>query len=105
MDPPSLPWLRDADYTSKWALAITAMAVVTTISYLGRAAPAIPTISGTIPRLSVTLLYMTDMKTFLSKAKCCLSIPTTRRHASNQTPTLPGRPSRSSTSCSSTSAR
>jgi hypothetical protein len=50
-------------------LTIATLLIAAVASYLVRPAPAIPTISGTIPRLSVTLMYMTDMRTFLTKAK------------------------------------
>ncbi|KAK0724413.1 cytochrome P450 [Lasiosphaeris hirsuta] len=39
---------------------------------LTRPKPTIPTLTGLIPRLSVTILYMTDMRTFLSRARAAL---------------------------------
>jgi len=66
-----LPWLADAGYTI-WCLAIAAILAMgfAGYGYLRRSSsPTIPSISGRIPRLSVTLMYMTDMRTFLSKAK------------------------------------
>ena len=69
MAPSLLPWLRDDGYTV-WPLAVGALLLAATGSYLLRSNVSnIPVISGTIPRLSVTLMYMTDMRAFLSKAK------------------------------------
>ena len=64
-----LPWLGDDGYTA-WPFAVGAILLAATGSYLLRSdVSSIPVISGTIPRLSVTLMYMTDMTAFLSKAK------------------------------------
>jgi len=61
------------DFNSQLALPLAIVAIsmiATTWSYLSRRnKPSIPYLSGTIPRLSITLMYMTDMKAFLAKAR------------------------------------
>lgn len=64
-----LPWLRDGGYT-EWSLALGVLVAAAVFYSLMRPTSAVPSIAGTIPRLSVTLMYMTDMRKFLSKAKC-----------------------------------
>ncbi|KAK4442863.1 putative cytochrome P450 E-class, group IV [Podospora aff. communis PSN243] len=71
MAQPLLPWLWDGSYPS-WTLALGVTILTTTLYSLTRPAPPIPTLSGPIPRLSITLLYMTDMRTFLSRAAAAL---------------------------------
>ncbi|KAK0648463.1 cytochrome P450 [Cercophora newfieldiana] len=67
-----LPWLWDGGYTA-WPMALGVILVAATALYALMAPKSgVPSISGTIPRLSVTLMYMTDMRQFLSKAKKAL---------------------------------
>jgi len=71
MAPPGLPWFGDTGYTV-WYLAVGIVILAVAGNYFSRPNKSdIPVIAGTIPRLSVTLLYMTDM-TFLSQAKYSL---------------------------------
>ncbi|KAK3358215.1 cytochrome P450 [Lasiosphaeria hispida] len=72
MTPLILQWLTDYSRAPLF-LAAVAILIAGIASYLWRPdKSAIPSLSGTIPRLSITLLYMTNMKSFLARARNAL---------------------------------
>ncbi|GAB1311915.1 hypothetical protein MFIFM68171_02125 [Madurella fahalii] len=67
----NLQWVLDHPRDAL-LLAIATVFIAATATSLLRPKSPIPVLSGTIPRLSITLLYMTDMETFYARAKSAL---------------------------------